>query len=84
MKPDDPLGSRILAIKQKLVGTFMECLESKSAEERLKGVQGLENLRRVAVPAVPALETLLSDPDARVRKAAKKALLQIREVADGQ
>lgn len=57
----------------------VENLKSRDADARLFHAQLLGQLGSVATEAIPALESLQSDSDPRVQKAANEALRKIRE-----
>ena len=74
----DTLAQRMLALNQMLLREYVKKLESDSWQVRVKSARGLGSLKRVAAPAIPALERLLADQDRRVRNAAVLALASIR------
>jgi HEAT repeat protein len=51
----------------------------RSVSVRLAAVNGLRDLYTAAIPAIPALEKLLNDPDEEVRQKAKEVLDQLSE-----
>lgn len=62
-----------------LLASYVEDLKSPTAAKRVKAAQELGNMGQGAKSAIPALEKLTSDKDAKVSAAAKSALANIRK-----
>lgn len=62
-----------------LLASYIEDLQSPTASKRVKAAQELGNMGKGAATAIPALEKLTSDKDAKVSAAAKTALANIRK-----
>ena len=62
-----------------LLASYVEDLKSPTAAKRIKAAEELGNMGQDAKSAIPALEKLTSDKDAKVSKAAKSALANIRK-----
>jgi HEAT repeat protein len=62
-----------------LLASYVEDLKSPTAAKRIKAAEELGNMGQDARSAIPALEKLASDKDAKVSKAAKSALTNIRK-----
>jgi hypothetical protein len=77
--PKPSLASGQAALDAILTRSYLQCLDSDSWRVRRKGIHGLVSNTHVDGVAVERIETLLKDPDARVRQAAQIALAQIRE-----
>jgi hypothetical protein len=62
-----------------LVDGYIDDLKKGPAKKRIDAAKELGNMGASAKPAIPALESLLKDGDAKVREAAQQAIKSIRK-----
>jgi HEAT repeat protein len=62
---------------EKVIPAMIEALKDRGSDVRLSAAIGLGMFGDKAREAIPALEALQGDPDARVREAAAKAVTRI-------
>jgi HEAT repeat protein len=73
----DSLADQMLALNEVLLRERTKGLHDANPRLRRKAARGLSDLGKVAEKAIPHLETLLVDPDRRVREAAGQTLKRI-------
>jgi HEAT repeat protein len=66
------------ALNKMLLQCYLQDLRSDKPRVRKKGAKGLGSLGAVSRPALAKLESLLEDPDPKVRAAVEAALAAIR------
>jgi hypothetical protein len=66
------------ALNDMLFRCYLRDVQSENPRLRRKGAKGLGSLGASARNAVLALESLLRDPDRKVREAARAALVHVR------
>jgi len=62
-----------------LLDAYIDDLKSPAADKRISAARELANMGAGAKKAVPALEKMASEKDAKVSEAAKQALASIRK-----
>ena len=77
----EPLAAQKLALNELLLKEYLAGLTHESPKVRRKAAHGIGGLGRLAVGAIPLLETLLKDRDRKVRDAAKAALESVRTLS---
>jgi HEAT repeat protein len=73
----DALADQMLALNEVLLRERIKRLHDANPRLRRKAARGLSDLGKVAERAIPLLESLLVDPDRRVREAAAQSLKRI-------
>lgn len=74
---DPDLNACKEALSQRLLETLVRELQSQNPTSRRKAILRLDNLQPLAARLLPQIESLLADPDYRVRKAAQQALADL-------